>query len=197
MKRIIAASICVFVASSAMAMLGQPFADVATSQQGDVSVLGGVTLESDVNMYIARASYGIMDGASVFAGLGLFDPDFADSEILLQAGGKYQLPLDLPVDLAIRAAVGIVSGDGWDLMSINGGALASTPINDALTVYGFGGLSFLRAEYGRHSDTETELALAGGAMYAINENISVYGELAMIDEMFISVGLSMKFGGIR
>lgn len=197
MKRIIAASIGLFVASSAMAMLGQPFADVATSQQGEMSVLGGVTLESDINMYIARASYGIMDGVSVFAGVGLIDPDYGDSEICLQAGGKYQLPLDLPVDLAIRGALGIVSGDGWDLMSINGGVLASKPIDYGITLYGFGGLSFMRVEVGRHSDTDTELALAGGAMYAINENISVYGELAMIDEVFISAGLSITFGGIR
>lgn len=191
MRSIIVVSMCLVLTSSAMAMLGQPFADVATSQQGEIGVSGGLTIESDVNMYGVRASYGIMDGVSAFAGIGLLDPDFGDSEIYLQAGGKYQLPLDLPFDLAIRSAFGLVSGDGWDLWTLNAGALASKAIAPAITVYGFGGLSYAKVDAGHHSETETELAVAGGAMYAINENMSVYGELALIDELFISAGLKL------
>lgn len=196
MKRIVAMSICLFIASSAMAILTQPIADVATSQQGQLAISGGLTIESDVTMYGVRGSYGIMDGLSVFGGLGLVEINDMDSELYLQGGGTYQLPVNLPVDLALRAGIGFMSADDYDIMTLSGGVLASMVLHDAITVYGFGGLSYSKIEidlgsWGDDSETETDLALAGGAMYAITPNVSIYGELSMIDELFISGGLKL------
>jgi len=43
------------------------------------------------------------------------------------------------------------------------------------------------------SDTETELALVGGLLYALDERISFYGELAHIDDLFIYCGVRFLF----
>ena len=189
MKTLLTTLAITLLAVPAFAVLGLPYAEDAMTQQGEMRITGGITLESDLNLYGARFSYGIMDGFSVFAGAGLFDPDLGDSELYLQGGGKYTLPLDLPVDLAIRASLGYMSGDWFDLMTINGGVLASTAVNPMITVYGFGGLSHWRISPDRGSDnTENELALAGGAIFNLNENVSFFAELAHIDEMFISLG---------
>ena len=196
MKRIVTMSICLFIASSAMAVLTQPIADVATSQQGQLGLSGGFSIESDVTLYGVRGSYGLMDGISVFGGLGLVEINDLDSEVYVQGGGTYQLPVDLPVDLALRGGLGFMSADDYDIMTVNGGALASMAIQEALTIYVFGGLSYSKieidyGEWGDDSETETDLALAGGAIFAVTPNMAIYGELAMIDELFISGGLKM------
>ncbi len=198
MRIIIAAVMSSLVATQAMAVIGLPYAERATTTAGEMSVQGGITLESDLNMFGGRVNYGIMDGVSVFAGGGIFDWDHVrDSELYLQGGGKYTLPLDLPVDLAIRGAVGYVSFSGANIMTINGGVLASADLDPMITVYGFGGLSHARTSvsHGRDS-SDTELALAGGALFNITENLSLYAELAHIDELFISGGAKFRFGGL-
>lgn len=201
----------VLMASPALAFLGLPIADDATVTQGDLIVSGGVTLESDINMYGGRVSYGLMDGFSGFIGVGIVDPDGdLDSEPFFQLGGVYQLPVDAPVDLAVRGSFGIVSfEESWhgekyelDIWMLNVGVLASHVIDPMITVYGFGGISYQKweekytsARWGSESwdDTETEIAIAGGALFNVNENVSLYGELAHIDEMFISLGGRFKF----
>ncbi|MFU8779646.1 MAG: outer membrane protein [Kiritimatiellia bacterium] len=197
------------LAVPAMAVLSLPIAEDATSQAGEMRVSGGVTLESDWMMYGGRFSYGVNDRISVFGGAGLADPDGWDSEPYFQFGGKYVLDLGLDFDLAIRGALGMVSfsesyfGEKWelDLMTITVGALGSKAIDQHLTVYGFGGLSYQKLESKgsgggiRHSysDTETELAIAGGAIYAMDAQLSFYGELALIDDLFISGGVRYTF----
>ena len=44
---------------------------------------------------------------------------------------------------------------------------------------------------GSHSDTE--VALAGGVIYPLDDQISFYGELAHIDNLFISLGARYQF----
>ncbi len=203
-KSIVTFAMCM-MALPAMAVLTLPIAEDATSEAGEMRVSAGVTIESDFNMYGGRFTYGLTDELSLFAGAGLADPDAFDSEPYFQVGGKYVLPVDMPVDLALRGGFGIVSFDegGWelDIWMINAGLLASKAMDDNFTVYGFGGLSYSKTKVtaprmwgGRSSsDTDSELAIAGGVLYAMDDNISFYAELAHIDDLFVSGGVRFKF----
>ncbi len=217
MKHGLIAVLVLGLAVPAFAILGLPVADDALSEAGRIEAGAGVTLESDVNLYGARVAYGVNDDISLFAGGGIIDLDGLDNEPYLQLGAKYRLPVaDLPFDLALRAAFGITSfeeswRDPWgsykieiDLWTLNAGVLASKQI-DQITVYGLLGLSYWKTEVTgtargagesfriSESDTDTELAVAGGAMFAVNEQLSLYGELAHIDELFISLGAKYRF----
>ncbi len=220
MKIIIMATMLSLAATQAMAVLTLPISEGATANTGEMSIQGGITMgeidDMDLNMYGGRINYGLMDGVSVFAGGGLIDPDHFDTEIYLQAGGKYQLPLDLPVDLAVRAAAGFTSIEEKsagvkataDILMLNGGLLASMSLDYGLTVYGFGGLSFQKMDTevsytdwrgarvkDSDDDTETELAIAGGAIFNLNNAISFYAEVAHIDDLYLSAGAKIAFGG--
>ncbi len=54
----------------AMAVLTLPIADDATTEPGLIRIGGGVTLESDMNMYGARFTYGLDHGIALFGGGG-------------------------------------------------------------------------------------------------------------------------------
>ncbi len=219
MKYTLAAVLVLCMAMPAMAVLGLPIADDGQSEPGMMRVSGGVTLESDMNMYGARFTYGINEELAVFGGAGLFDPDGADSEPYFQLGATYGLNQffpDLPLDLAVRAAFGLVSFDesgghggySWkaelDIWTLNVGLLGSKQI-EMVKVYGLAGFSYQKFSFdytesgpwGREtysgSDNETELAIAAGVIYPLNDQVSFYGELAYIDEMFISLGARYQF----
>ncbi len=198
--------LAVVMATPAMAILSQPIAeDAALTPAGTMSISGGLTLESDFNMYGVRGSYTLIDGLTGYIGLGIADPDFWGTAPYFQAGGTFALPIELPFDLALRGGLGYASfsrsGIDFDVLTLNGGLLASMPVHDMVTIYGFGGLSIARMEVsGRffgvsmsETDTETEPAIAAGAILALDENISFYGELAHIDELFISIGARYTF----
>jgi opacity protein-like surface antigen len=160
MKALLASIAITLLAAPAFAVLGLPYADDATTRQGEIGVTGSATFESDVNLYGVRGSYGIIDGLSIFLGGGLVDPDegSVDSEPFVQVGGTFTLPLELPVDLALRGSFGMASfeakesasGPGWsvsakgdlDIWTLNAGVLASMAVDPMITVYGFGGISY-------------------------------------------------------
>lgn len=211
LKRLLVVSTVTLILATtqSVAVLTLPIADDANTDMGDMRVTGSITLESDVNLYGARFTYGIADGLAAFAGLGLIDPDGGDTEPFLQLGGQYRLPIeDLPFDLAVRGGFGYASFSereagvkvDIDIWILNGGLLASMDV-DIFTVYGFLGLSYqkidteARADGFRVSrdDTETELALGGGILFPLNDQISFYGELMHIDNLFISIGGRFDF----
>ncbi len=193
----------------AVAWLTLPIADDADTAQGVMRLGAGVTLESDVNLYGARFTYGAADGLALFGGGGLVDPDGIDSEPFFQLGAQYKLPIyDLPFDLAVRGAFGYVSfsdrhggvKSDLDIWMINIGLLASWDL-DVVSVYGFGGISHQNYDWTvsgmgqRYSedDSETELAIGGGVLFPLDDRISFYGELMHIDELFISLGGRFEF----
>ena len=195
--------LALIIATPAMAVFSQPIAqDASVSPAGTIQLSSGLTLESDWIIFGFRGSYTIIDGLSAFAGLGLADPDGLSVGPYFQAGGSYALPVDLPVDLAIRGGLsyGTFSRGGFDLdvTSLNGGVLASMPVQDMVSVYGFGGLSIIRSKasvsrFGSSSDTDVEPAIAAGAIFKLDANFSFYGELAFIDDLFVSAGARYTF----
>ena len=193
----------------AMAVLTLPIADDATTEPGLIRIGGGVTLESDMNMYGARFTYGLDHGIALFGGGGLVDPDGLDSEPFVQLGGQFQIPLDdVPFDLAVRAGFGYVSFSDSDfggkadidILNINVGGLVSYDLEPVI-IYGYGGLSYMRTEYefrttdGKFSDddSDTEPAFGGGVLFPVNQQFSLYGELMHIDDLFFSVGAQVNF----
>ena len=194
------------LATPSMAMLSLPIAeDASSTPAGTIRMSGGLTLESDLNLYGVRGSYTLVDGLSAFVGVGLADPDFWGTSPYIQAGGSYALPVDLPFDLALRGGLGFAQfsrgGVDLDVLTLNGGLVASAPVHEMVTLYGFGGLSIRRTKVsGRfmgismsESDTDTEPAIAVGGILNLDQNISFYGELAHIDELFISLGARYTF----
>lgn len=222
MKRFIMIATVLGLVAPAMAFLGMPIAEDAHSSANQMRVTGSLTFEDDVNLYGGRFTYGLTDDLSIFGGLGIADVDGADQEPYLQVGGKYTLPVDLPFDLALRGAFGITSFEEsarnpWgrykvevDVWTLSAGLLASKAIDQMFTVYGFGGVSYQKWDvssrvvatdaWGREQrqsfsddDSETELALAGGAIFTLNHHLSFFGEISHIDELFVSLGARFEF----
>jgi len=146
-----------------------------------------------------------IEGLAVFGGAGLLDPDKGDMGWAVQGGGLFVLPVDWPIDVGVRGALGY---GGFDideagveaeatLLTLNGGVLASKTI-DAFTPYAFLGVNYADPEvdikgYGDESEDETDLAVAAGAVFALNERLSFYGEIAHIDGVFIGLGARYGF----
>lgn len=209
MKKWMLTAIAGLISASAMAQLaGLPYGDgAAPAGAGAVGIGGSATFGDDFNLYGGRLSLGLADAVDVFADVGVIDPDVrgADNELAYQAGLKLALPLELPVDVALRGAVGYTSFDAReegvkadvDLWTVNAGVVVSKQI-DALTLYGFAGANYARTKvkvsgFGSETDDETELALAVGAKLELTDNLAVFGEYAHIDDSFISVGLTLGF----
>ncbi len=165
MKKIVASLFVVtaLLGSQAHAWLGVPYADTANVSKGDTSVSGGVSIESDVNLYGLRAQYGFMEGVSVFGGIGMVDFDRMDAEPYFLLGGKYVLPVQLPFDAALRMSFGFArfsdkgshswvhGSSSWktdtDLMTINAALLASKPLSETFSLYGAVGISYQQTKF--------------------------------------------------
>ena len=206
MKKLIVVLAIGALAAPAMAQFGGlPYADSAAAPEaGLMRVSGGLVMGDDFNTYGGRFTYGVMDGLAVFGDLGLLDPDEGDSGFAYQGGAKFTLPLELPVDLAVRAAIGMASydveGGDADMTDFNGGVLASKDL-DMFTPYAFIGLNYLKwevsadTEFGSFDadDDETDIALAGGVIFSLTDQISLYGEVAYIDDPFFAAGGRFQF----
>lgn len=189
----------------AMAQLaGLPIAGGAVAPAGMLQGSGGVVLGDDFNLYGVRGTFAPIDGLSVFGDAGALDPDEGDMGWALQGGGLFVLPLGLPVDLGLRGALGFGGFDadvpGVDasmtIMTLNGGVLASKTI-EMFTPYAFAGLNYAdtTVEVNGHdaSDDETDLAVAAGVVFSLNEMLSFYGEIAHIDDLFVGLGGRITF----
>lgn len=201
-KWIIALGIGLLVVPAWGQMAGLPFAGgMEGLEGGKLRAGGGIVLGDDFNLYGVRGTFAVMPELAVFGDAGLLDPDMGDMGWALQGGGLFNLPLDLPVQLGVRGTLGLgghdFTGGSMRIWTLNGGILASKTIQ-MVTPYAFGGLNIARATVdldhgGDVSDTETDLALAVGASLALNEQISFYGELAHIDDLFIAGGARFTF----
>lgn len=217
MKKLIFVSLVCGWSLPVMAFLTLPIADDAPTPRYSFQVTGMTTMESDMNLYGGRLTFGIMEGLSIFGGLG--QQDMAD-DVYVQLGMQYTLPLDLSFDLALRAAGGrtqleVVDAPGFSLLkpviwTYNIGVLGSTDLGnmnlDKVTAYGLCGISHQKFET-QHwtarsknddfrtiaTESKTELAIAVGALYKVNTHISAFAEIAHIDNVYLSAGVSLGF----
>jgi hypothetical protein len=185
-------------------LIGLPIADgAAPAELGLLRASGGIVLGDDVNFYGGRVAFAPTDGLTVFGDLGAvdFDESGIDMGWGIQGGGQFTLPMELPVDVAVRATAGMAKSDidgGGDVTwtSLNGGVVASKAI-DMLTPYAYVGLHYLKAEAKagghKHSEDDTEPGLGAGVLFAVNEQISLYGEFIYIDDPYFGVGGRFRF----
>lgn len=197
MKKWMAILLAATFAVPAMAQLaGLPIAGGAVAPAGKMQASAGVVVGDDFNTYGVRGSFAPIEGLGLFGDAGLLDPDGGDMGWAVQGGGLFVLPLGLPVDLGLRGALGFggydVHGGDATLFTLNGGLLASKTI-EQFTPYAFAGLNYFKWEvdvdhFGSVDDDETDLAIAGGVSFALTEQISIYGEIAHIDDVFFGFG---------
>jgi opacity protein-like surface antigen len=202
-KLIVIAMVCAMAAPAMAQFAGLPYADSAAAPAaGLIRASAGAVVGDDANGYGGRITFGVMEGLALFADLGIIDPDEGDTGSAYQGGGKYTLPLDLPVDVALRGTLGMASYEAADdvdadWLFVNVGALVSKEI-EALTPYGFIGMNYSDLEIdwegvGDASEDETDVALAGGVLFALNEQLSLYGEIIHIDDLFFGLGGRFQF----
>lgn len=211
MKRFLILAMLGSLTATAFAQIaGLPVADTALGvPQGSMRASAGAVMGDDINLYGARLAFGAADRLTAFGDAGIVDPDDGDSGWGIQGGLAYKLLLDVPFDLAARGTLGYASADqqvdrydvDLDIVTINVGALASKPLTDALTLYGYLGLNYSRFKESANvrgmsfseTETETDAAVGGGAILALNDRLSLYGELMHIDDLWIGFGARMFF----
>jgi len=200
-KLIVAVMICAMAAPAMAQFGGLPYADSAAAPEaGLMRVSGGLVIGDDFNTYGGRFTFGLIEGLAIFADIGMLDPDEGDTGLAYQGGAKFTLPLDLPVDVAVRGTIGMASYDidngDVDSMDFNIGALVSKDL-DMFTPYGFIGFNYLdyevKAGQQKKSDDETDIALAGGTLFSLTEQFSLYGELVYIDDVLFGLGGRWQF----
>ena len=193
----------VMLAGSVMAQgFGLPIVQTAepVDPMAGVLVSGGIATSGDFSVYGARASVGVIENLSVAVDAGMLGVDLpgVDSVIAFAVGVQYALTmLDLPVDVAVRGTYSYakpefsMAGFGtleMDLSAVTVLGVASAPLDavPGLNVYGVAGVMA-----GLGDGTGSELVLGGGANYALPvEGLALYGELALIDELFFGGGVS-------
>ena len=130
-KWILAALIVPWMAGGALAQFaGLPIAGgVEPIPSLRAWVGGGAMLTADFDLYGLRGDLGIVKNFSLFADLGLVDPDFGSTDWAYQGGGWFILPVDMPLDVAVRGAIGEarydVHGGSVRLHTYNAGVVAS------------------------------------------------------------------------
>lgn len=198
MKRWVLPALLVWVAGSAQAQLaGVPIAggvEAIPSLQARLG--GGVVWGDDYNLYGVRGDLGLVENLSLFADVGLIDPDDGSTDLALQGGGWFTLPVDMPLDVAVRGALGktrfSVKGGSVHLLTYNVGVVASKQIG-ILIPYTFFGVNHAKEririkEHGRATERDTDLAVAAGLSLDINRRITVYAELSHVDDGQVSFG---------
>lgn len=193
------ALICLLTATARAQFAGLPFADSAAAPaEGLMRVSGGAVIGDEAGAYGGRLTYGFVEGVALFADLGMLEVDVGDEGPAYQVGAKLTLPLGLPVDLAVRGAVGLANVEvgrrDLNITAVNFGGLISTAF-EFFTPYAFAGLHYMDPDRG---DSETELMLAAGVLISLTEPFSLYGEIlkceiAQLDDLFFGLGASWSF----
>ncbi len=202
-KWILAALIVPWMAGGALAQFaGLPIAGgVEPIPSLRAWVGGGAVLTADFDLYGLRGDLGIVKNFSLFADWGLVDPDFGSTDWAYQGGGWFILPVDMPLDVAVRGAIGEarydVHGGSVRLHTYNAGVVASKRVG-ILVPYTFFGLNYAREririkESGSFSGNDTDLAVAAGLSLNVIPRLTVYAELAHVNDVLVSFGARYNF----
>ena len=197
MKKLVVAVIAVAVASSAMAGVLQVGQTAAAVEPGALTATAGVVLglgdREDLTLG-ARCSMGVIESLLVAIDLG-YETD--GETVNMAIAGQYTLPVELPVDLAIRLDYTIVDLPEFEIMDmamIMVSVQVSAPIEQVagLAVYGGVGLGM-----GLWDDADMELMANIGGTYDLPvENLSMYAEVThdgIRDDLAVGGGVVWAF----
>ena len=198
MKKLMAVAVALGVASSAMAQLLQVGQTAAKTDVGAISGTAGFSIgtgDFDVKVFGARCSYGVIENLLVVGDVGLAVLP-GDNKMGLGVAAQYTLPVELPVDVAVRVGFGTYSvSDFSDAGAINAMLMASSKIEavDGLAVYGGVGIA-----YPLVSGADMQFVGDVGATYglaSVCKNLSMYGEVTYATEdVGVGVGAGVVYG---
>ncbi|MFH0879120.1 MAG: hypothetical protein V2A34_05365 [Lentisphaerota bacterium] len=205
-KLVLAVAIVGLLAAQSMAQLGGiPIGmTAAPTEQGlfTVGAQGSHLSNKDIdnmNVFGGRVTYGLLDNLLLAADLGLAMPGKGKNAFAYQGLIQYNFAgLDLPFDLGARGTVSQAKFSGENgnpdvkILSFTGGGVVSKEVMDMLSVYGLLGLCYSKVDAGDDKN-ETDLAIGGGGMLTLTEQLSLYVEVAYIDDMIFGGGGTWKF----
>lgn len=176
--------------------------------------------DSDVTMYGGRIGYNLTDGFKVFGDVGMVEVEDADAEAAFQGGFLYAIPVQGDIPLAIRGTVGMLSYEetmteyyymyridakaDLDLMTYTLALLTSMDM-DPMSIYAGAGVVHTTVDMEAsasalgytvsvsESDSETDPMVLVGTKFALNANLSIYGEVAFIDGVNVGAGIVGQF----
>ena len=214
MKKVIAILAMVSLATAGYAQFaGYPLADTAAADpQGTVRLQAGFGIADDVDVFGVRANYEAIEGLSLFLDVGQLSPDGGDDVTSFQIGGLYSLAVEAPIDLALRLALykpeDIEAGPyDIEIWGANATVVGSKMVGEGLDVYGAVGFDYRETEVSggprlppgailisssESEEDDTELALALGVLYTVNETVSLYGEIGYVDDEIIGGGVRIQ-----
>ena len=179
--------------SSPAQRVGLPVFDTADRRDpGRFEIMPGAAFGEDMDFIGARASYSLLDELRGFIDLGRLQTDNQGSNLALQAGGLFSLPMFDFCETAIRAAGYYANTDymdiiGCDLMLVCSG---ETLLDDLYVYSGFGIDFSERKLYTSHS--EVNPAVAGGLCYQFSKNFQIFLEGDYVDGLYAAAGLSFR-----
>ena len=181
-----------------------------TPGRGTLHIVGSTFVAETSNLYGGRLAYGVTDRLLVFADMGVHDADYFDSEFLGQAGLRYTLPIDLPLDLAVRATTIPYIASYEHYVEFTLGLLASRALDaDAdWILYGNAGIdrqwwelvvpfdaqtaAFLGQDSYTDRGNRTDIAVVLGISRALYGSSRFFIEAAEVDEYYGCTGIRME-----
>lgn len=179
--------------SSPAQLVGLPVFDTADRRDpGSFEIMPGATFGEDMDFIGARASYSLLDELRGFIDLGRLQTDNNGSNLALQAGGLFSLPMFDFCETSIRASGYYANTDymdiiGCDLMLVCSG---ETLLDDLYVYSGFGVDFSERKLYTSHS--EVNPAVAGGLCYQFTKNLKFFVEGDYVDGLYAAAGISFR-----
>lgn len=195
MKKLMAVAVALVVASSAMAQLLPVAQTAAKTDVGAISATAAFSIglgDYDVKIIGARCSYGVIDNLLLVGDFGVALN--GDTTFGLGVAAQYTIPVELPVDLAVRLGFGTIDISNFsDAGAVIAMVMASKKIEqvEGLAVYGGLGVA-----YPLISGADLRFVVDAGAMYGLGklvQNLSVFGELTYATE---DVGVGLGAGAV-
>ena len=194
MKKFAVAVLVLVVASSAMAGVLQVGQTAAAVEPGAITATVGASLglgDREDKVIGARCSMGAIENLLVVIDLGY---EIEGEVVNMAIAGQYTLPVELPVDLAIRldyTLMDVPEFEITDFGSINIGIQASAPIEQVAGLALYGGIGYA---YPLADGADGELTFNVGGTYVLPvENLSMYAEVSYLNDPAIGAGVVWAF----
>jgi len=122
----------------------------------------------------------------------------------LRLGGdlKYQVThasVDRPYDISIDGALGVESGDRWNIVSVCPSVVASRTFSGNLTPYASAGIQFANINVRSFNQSDVSLPIKAGAELKISSQLALSAELQLrlsddfSDDVGFAVGVNSPF----
>jgi hypothetical protein len=188
------------------AQFGLPVAESFEAREtGYLDFTAGATIGEDIKCYAIRDTISVLEDLRLFVDLGMADVERNNEDLAVQAGLIYCLPIDVPVDLGLRAAGYWFNGNVNECTGASLLLLASgNPVFEGLYVYGGVGADYrktdtdlteldLESTEGVDDSENTTRAVATfGALMPITESFWFFAELIYNEDPFLAIGFRTR-----